>query len=80
MVSTYHKGFGEQRPVYEGRKNLYSSRALPIGRSCKLTLLIYRSFYFFFHFFFYGVRSVLVKTVLADPLKESASSLLLGAR
>ncbi|XP_044171946.1 protein argonaute-2-like [Acropora millepora] len=32
MVSTYHKVFGEQRPVFDGRKNLYSSRALPIGR------------------------------------------------
>jgi len=32
MVSTYHKVFGGQRPVFDGRKNLYSSRALPIGR------------------------------------------------
>ena len=32
MVSTYHEVFGEQRPVFDGRKNLYSSRALPIGK------------------------------------------------
>ena len=32
MVSTYHKVFGGQKPVFDGRKNLYSSRALPIGR------------------------------------------------
>ena len=32
MVSTYHRVFGGQRPVFDGRKNLYSSNALPIGR------------------------------------------------
>lgn len=32
MVSTYHRVFGGQRPVFDGRKNLYSSKALPIGR------------------------------------------------
>ena len=32
MVNTYHKVFGGQRPVFDGRKNLYSSKALPIGR------------------------------------------------
>ena len=51
MVSTYHKVFGEQRPVFDGRKNLYSSRALPIGR--KPVSLV--SLDLLFIYFFYGV-------------------------
>lgn len=56
MVNTYHKVFGGQRPVFDGRKNLYSSKALPIGRKpvsdlqfaclCDLTVFMtLKSFY-----------------------------------
>ena len=31
-VNTYHKVFEGQRPVLDGRKNLYSTRFLPIRR------------------------------------------------
>ena len=47
MVSTYHKVFGEQRPVFDGRKNLYSSRALPIGRKPVSLVSLDLSFIFF---------------------------------
>ena len=32
MVNTYHKVFGGQRPVFDGRKKPYSGKALTIGR------------------------------------------------
>ena len=32
MVNTYHKVFGGQRPVFDGRKKPYRGKALPIGR------------------------------------------------
>lgn len=32
MVNTYHKVVEGERPIFDGRKNLYSSKALPIGR------------------------------------------------
>ena len=31
-VNTYHKVFGGQRPVFDGRKKPYIGKALPIGR------------------------------------------------
>ena len=47
MVNTYHKVFGGQRPVFDGRKNLYSSKALPIGR--KPVSVNYRNMQLFCH-------------------------------
>ena len=32
MVSSYHKIFETQKPVFDGRKNLYSRTPLPIGK------------------------------------------------
>ena len=32
MVDKYHKMFGGQKPVYDGRKNLYSQSPLPIDK------------------------------------------------
>ena len=32
MVNANHEVFEGERPVFDGRKNLYSSKALPIGR------------------------------------------------
>lgn len=32
MVNGYHKIFGGQKPVFDGRKNLYSKNPLPIGK------------------------------------------------
>lgn len=37
MVDQYHKMFGGQKPVFDGRKNLYSRNPLPFdkGKVCK---------------------------------------------
>ena len=32
LVNTHKEYFGQQKPVFDGRKNLYSRKALPIGR------------------------------------------------
>ncbi|CAI8029977.1 Protein argonaute-1 [Geodia barretti] len=32
LVNTHKEFFGQQKPVFDGRKNLYSKKALPIGR------------------------------------------------
>ena len=32
LVNTHKEYFGQQKPVFDGRKNLYSRKSLPIGR------------------------------------------------
>ena len=45
MVDQYHRMFGGQKPVYDGRKNLYSRSPLPIDKekvgSCSIIYIYY---------------------------------------
>ena len=40
LVENYHKIFGGQKPVFDGRKNLYSRSPLPIGKDKVSIILI----------------------------------------
>lgn len=43
MVSQYHKMFGGQKPVYDGRKNLYSRSPLPIEKEKVNVKILYHN-------------------------------------
>lgn len=41
--------FGDKKPVYDGRKNLYTAMPLPIGRD-KVCILHYTNIHFYYLF------------------------------